>query len=118
MIVMNIAATYTTLTPTFWLTRLIIIWDNAAQAGFLPHPRRRPGPPGPGCPGGGRGRRGAGARQRDEFPRAAVKGGPVRQRGQADQPAQTPGGQPDRRRPRDQRRGPRDASRPRESTPL
>jgi hypothetical protein len=40
MIVMNIAATYTTLTATFWLTLwltwLIIITVNAAAAGFLP----------------------------------------------------------------------------------
>jgi hypothetical protein len=38
MIVMNIAATYTTLTATFWLTRLIIIGVNAAATGFLPQP--------------------------------------------------------------------------------
>jgi hypothetical protein len=39
MIVMNIAATYTTLTATLWLTRLIIIRVNAETASFLPRVR-------------------------------------------------------------------------------
>jgi hypothetical protein len=36
MIVMNIAATYTTLTATFWLTLLIITGVNVPTRGFLP----------------------------------------------------------------------------------